>query len=65
MLTDLPNEILVRLMCHMEVTDSPSLALNCKHLARVATVHRALVVTLAAASNAQKIEHFLNTLAKD
>ena len=38
-LTDLPTEVIAKIMKCLEVTDCASLTLSCKHLARIATDH--------------------------
>lgn len=61
----MPNEILVRIMGYIKVTDSASFALTCKHIARIATLHQALRVTLETAPGAIEKAHFFHKLAKD
>jgi hypothetical protein len=52
-------------MGHMKVTDAASLALTCKHIARIATIHQALLVTLDTAPSVPEKSLFFRKLGRD
>jgi hypothetical protein len=61
-LTNLPSEVIAKIMKCLEVTDCASLTLSCKHLAQIAMNHQTLEYDLEAPAKPQMIMNFFQML---
>jgi hypothetical protein len=59
----MPNEILLNIMGRLNITDNASLALTCKHLARIATTYQILHFKLRTGPGTLQITRFFKALA--
>ena len=59
----MPNEIVLNIMGRLEITDNASLALTCKHLARIAAAYQILHFNLSSGPSSLRFSRFFEGLA--